>query len=48
MVQCSAFMKTLTRQYMKAAIHRNHSNNAMSITIPTMIVYTTYREGELR
>jgi hypothetical protein len=37
-VQCSAFMNTLTKQYMKAAIHRNHSNTAASITKPTIAV----------
>ena len=32
----SAFWKHFTRQYMKAASHRNHSRRAASITVPTM------------
>ena len=37
-VQCSAFTKTFQRQYMKAAIHRNHSRKAANITTPMMAV----------
>ena len=37
-VQCSAFLNTFHRQYMKAAIQRNHSRHAASITTPTMAV----------
>jgi hypothetical protein len=37
-VQCSAFMNTFTKQYMKAAIHKNHSNTAANMTKPTMAV----------
>jgi hypothetical protein len=32
----SAFWKTLTRQYVKAATQRNHSSKAASMTPPTM------------
>jgi hypothetical protein len=32
----SAFWKTLTRQYRKAASQRNHSRRAASMTVPTM------------
>ncbi|KAK5628039.1 hypothetical protein RRF57_003753 [Xylaria bambusicola] len=38
MVQCSAFLKTLYRQYMKAAIHKNHSRTAASMITPTIAV----------
>ena len=40
--QCSAFRKTFTRQYTKAASQRNHSRHAISITTPTMLVKTIY------
>jgi hypothetical protein len=33
---CSAFWKTLTRQYVKAATQRNHSRRAASMTPPTI------------
>jgi hypothetical protein len=32
----SAFWKTLTMQYMKAATHKNHSRSAASMTVPMM------------
>ncbi len=37
-VQCSAFLKTLYRQYKNAAIHKNHSNRAASIITPIIAV----------
>lgn len=43
-VQCSAFWKTFQRQYMNAAIHKNHSRKAAIMTTPTMDVYTIWRQ----
>jgi len=37
-VQCSALINTFHRQYMKAAIQRNHSRRAASMTTPMMDV----------
>lgn len=36
--QCSAFLKTLYKQYQNAAIHRNHSRVAANMRRPTMAV----------
>ena len=36
--QCSAFLKTLNKQYQNAAIHRNHSRAAANMTRPTITV----------
>lgn len=38
MDQCSAFKKTLARQYMNAANQRNHSKKAISMISPTIDV----------
>src|SRR5579883_1082544 len=40
MLHISAFWYTFQRQYKNAASHRNHSSNAINITVPTMATYT--------